>query len=75
MAGEKKSKNNLYFVGQYKNNPKVILKFASQYNKSIYLLGSNLSIVQSFNKSLKERSNQTVLFFYGYEEVESQPPE
>lgn len=75
MAGEKKSKIYTYFVGQYNNNPKIYINFVSQYNKSIFLLGSELSIVQSFNKSLKERNNQTVLFFYGYEEVESQPPE
>ncbi len=43
MAGEKKSKIYIYFVGQYKNNPKNILIFVSQYNKCIFLLGFELS--------------------------------
>ena len=40
-----------------------------------FSLGFELSNVQSFNNSLKEWNKQTVLFFYGYEEVESQPSE
>ena len=63
MAGKKKSKIYIYFVGQYNNNPKDILKFVSQYNKRIFLLGFEPSNVQSFNKSSKEWNNQTVLFF------------
>ena len=63
MAGKKKSKNKVYFVGQYNNNPKDNKEFVGQYNKCIFLLGFELSNVQSFNKSLKEWNNQTVLFF------------
>ena len=63
MAGEKKSKIYIYFVGQYVNNPKVYTNFVSQYNKCIFLLGFDLSNVQSFKKSLKEWNNQTILFF------------
>ena len=63
MAGKKKSKNKVYFVSQYNNNPKIYKIFVSQYNKCIFLLGFELSNFQSFNKSLKEWSNQTVLFF------------
>ena len=54
MAEEKKSKIYIYFVCQYNNNPKVYINFVSQYNKCIFLLGFELSNVQSFNKSLKE---------------------
>lgn len=63
MAGKKKSKIYIYFVGQYKNNPKDILNFVGQYIMPDFSLGSELSNFQSFNKSLKERNNQTVLFF------------
>lgn len=63
MAGKKKSKNKVYFVGQYKNNPKDILNFVGQYNKCIFLLGFELSNFQSFNESLKEWNKQTVIFF------------
>ena len=63
IAGEKKSKNNLYFVGQYVNNPKVYINFVSQYIMPDFSLGPELSNVQSFNKSLKEWNNKTVLFF------------
>ena len=63
MAGEKKSKIYIYFVGQYKNNPKNDINFVSQYIMPDFSLGSNLSNVQSFNKSLKEWNKQTVLFF------------
>ena len=63
MAGKKKPKIYIYFVGQYDNNPKVYINFVGQYNKCIFLLGFDLSNVQAFNKSLKEWDKQTVLFF------------
>ena len=63
MAGNKKSKIYIYFVSQYKNNPKIYINFVGQYNKCIFLLGFDLSDVQSFNKPLKEWNNQTILFF------------
>ena len=51
MAEEKKSKNNLYFVGQYVNNPKDILKFVSQYIMPDFSLGFELSEKCSGDKS------------------------
>ena len=63
MAGKKKSKIYIYFVGQYVNNLKVYINFVSQYFNRYFSLGSELSNVQSFNKSLKEWNNQTILFF------------
>ena len=63
IAGEKKSKNKVYFVGQYNNNPKVYINFVGQYFNRYFSLGPELSNVQSFNKSLKEWNNKTVLFF------------
>ena len=65
MAGKKKSKNNLYFLSQYKNNLKIYINFVGQYIMLDFSLGSNLSNVQSFNKSLKERNKQTMLFLLG----------
>ena len=47
MAGEKKPKNNLYFLSQYVNNPKDNKEFVSQYNKCIFLLGFDLSKMDS----------------------------
>ena len=43
MAGKKKSKNKVYFVGQYVNNPKDYTNFVSQYIMPDFSLGSNLS--------------------------------
>ena len=63
MAGEKKSKIYIYFVGQYVNNLKDNKEFVSQYIMPDFSLGFEPSNVQAFNKSLKERNNQTVLFF------------
>ena len=63
MAGKKKPKIYIYFVGQYVNNPKIYINFVSQYIMPDFSLGSELSNVQSFNNSLKEWNKQTVLFF------------
>ena len=54
MAGKKKSKIYIYFVGQYKNNPKDILNFVGQYNKCIFLLGSDLSEKCRGDKSIRK---------------------
>ena len=54
MAGKKKSKNNLYFVGQYVNNPKDNKEFVSQYIMLDFSLGSELSEKCRGDKSNKK---------------------
>ena len=58
MAGEKKPKNNLYFVGQYNNNPKIYINFVGQYIMPDFSLGSELSEKCRRNKSNRKLSEQ-----------------
>ena len=63
MAGKKKSKIYIYFVGQYNNNPKIYKIFVSQYNKCIFLLGFDLSKMDSEQKSNRKLSEQSSIIF------------
>ena len=63
MAGKKKSKNKVYFVGQYNNNPKVYINFVGQYNKCIFLLGFELSKMDSEQKSNRKLSAYLSIIF------------
>ena len=58
MAGEKKPKNKVYFVGQYNNNPKVYINFVSQYIMPDFSLGFELSKMDSEQKSNRKLSEQ-----------------
>ena len=51
MAGEKKSKIYINFVGQYVNNPKDYINFVGQYIMPDFSLGFELSEKFSRDKS------------------------
>ena len=63
MAGKKKSKIYIYFVCQYKNNPKDNKEFVNQYNKCIFLLGFDLSKMDSEQKSNRKLSDHLSIIF------------
>lgn len=58
MAGKKKSKIYIYFVGQYVNNPKDNKEFVSQYIMPDFSLGFELSKSDGEQKSNRKLSEQ-----------------
>ena len=64
MAGEKKSKIYIYFVGQYNNNPKDYINFVGQYIMPDFSLGSELSEKcrgDKINRKLSEKLSISML--------------